>query len=114
MSADHLVHESGLIPPRATDIEGGACLCSAGHDSEADSDLRKQSGFYAANIEAVAKLARFYAACTPPDEEFRSIKERINAARKELPDKQKGAHLTPAELRRAHEIRSREVAYDPY
>jgi len=113
MSADHLVHESGLALPHATEIEG-ACLCSAGHDGEADSYFPKQSGIYAVNIEAVAELARFYAAGTPSDEEFRSFKERINSACKEPPDKQKGAHLTPAELRTADEIRSRGVAYDPY
>jgi len=113
MSADHLIHASVSAPPRATHIED-TCLDSAGHDFEVDGDLRKQSGHDAVNIEAVGKLARFYAACTPPDEEFRLIKERINAACNELPDKQKGAHLTPAELRTAPEIRSCGVAYDPY
>jgi len=113
MSADYLVHESGPAPPRATDIEG-TCLYSAGHDIEADGDLRKQSGNYTVNIEAVAKLARFYAAGTPPDEDFRLIKEQINAARNELSDKQKGAYLTPAKLRTALQILSRGVAYDPY
>ena len=69
---------------------------------------------YAVNIEAVAKLAQLYAAGAPPDEEFRLIKERLSAACNEQLDKQKGAHLTPAELRTAHEIRSRGVACDPY
>jgi hypothetical protein len=113
MTADHLVHECGLAPPRATDIEN-ASLYSAGHDSEADRDLRKQCGMNAVNIEAVAKLARFYAAGTPPDEDFKLINQRINAACNEPPDKQKRVHLTPAELRAAREIRSRGIAYDPY
>jgi hypothetical protein len=113
MRADHLVHESGLVRPRASDIET-ASLNSGGHDTKADSDLRKQSEIYPVNIEAVAQLARFYAAGTPPDEEFRSIKERINAASNELPDKQKGAHLAPKEWRTAQEIWSRGVTHDPH
>jgi len=62
MSADHLIHASVSAPPRATHIED-TCLDSAGHDIEVDGDLRKQSGHDAVNIEAVSKLARFYAAC---------------------------------------------------
>jgi hypothetical protein len=113
MSADQLVRESELARPRATDIEG-AYLYSGAHDIEADDGSREQSGTFAANIEEVAQLARFYAAGTPPDEEFKSIKERINAACNELPDKQKGADRTTVELRTAREIHSRGVAYDPY
>ena len=32
------------------------------------------------DIEKVAQLAKFYATGAPPDEEFRSIKERIDVA----------------------------------
>ena len=100
MSADDLVHESGLARPRASDIET-ASLNSGGHDTKADSDLRTQSEIYPVNIEAVAQLARFYANGTPPDEEFRLIKEWINTPCNV--DKQKGAHLTPKEWRAAQE-----------
>jgi hypothetical protein len=108
MSADHFVHQFGLALPRAPDIENG-CPYSAGHDSEADRELRNLT---AVNIEAVANLARFYAAGTPPDEEFRSFKERLNAACNEPLEKR--AQLTHAELRAAREIRSRGVPHDPY
>ena len=111
MSADDLVHESGLARPRASDIET-ASLNSGGHDTKADSDLRTQSEIYPVNIDVVAQLARFYAAGTPPDEEFRSIKERINTSRNA--DKQKGAHCTPKEWRTAQEIWSRGVTYEPH
>jgi hypothetical protein len=108
MIADDLVHESGLARARASDIEA-ASLNSGGHDSKADSDLWTQSELYPVNIEAVAQLARFYAAGTPPDEEFRSIKEGINTSGNA--DKQKGGHFTPKEWRTAQERCSRGVTY---
>jgi hypothetical protein len=111
MSADDLVPESGLARPRASDIET-AGLNSEGHDTKADSDLRTQSEIYPVNIEVVAQLARFYAAGTPPDEEFRSIKDRINTPRNV--DRQKGAHLTPKEWRAAQETWSRGLTDEPH
>jgi hypothetical protein len=113
MSANHLVDESELACPRATDIVG-ASLNSGRHDTEVDSELRKQSGTYPVNIEAVAQLARFYAAGNPPDGEFRSIKERNNAIGNDLPDKQEGAYLAPEEPGKAREIRSRGMICDPH
>ena len=65
------------------------------------------------NIEKVAQLAKFYAAGTPPDEEFRAIKEWVNVASNELPDKNNSAHLAPKERRTAQEIRSRGVTHEP-
>jgi hypothetical protein len=103
----------GRPPSRATDI-WGASLYSAGHGIEPARTYESSLEMYAVNIEAVAKLAQLYAAGAPPDEEFRLIKERLSAVCNEQLDKQKGAHLTPAELRTAHEIRSRGVACDPY
>ena len=97
----------------SADIET-ASLNLGGHDTKADSNLGKESENYPVNIEAVAQLARFYAAGTPPDEEFRSIKERINAASNELADKQKGTHLTPKEWQTAQEIWSCGVKYDQH
>ena len=111
MSADDLVHESGLARPRASDIET-ASLNSGGHETKADCDLRTQSEIYPVNIEAVAQLARFYANGTPPDEEFRLIKEWINTPCNV--DKQKGAHLPPKEWRAAQETRPRGVTYEPH
>jgi hypothetical protein len=111
MSADDLVHKSGLARPRASDIET-ASLNSGGHETKADCDLRTQSEIYPVNIEAVAQLARFYANGTPPDEEFRLIKERINTPRNV--DKQKGSHLPPKEWRAAQETWSRGVTYEPH
>jgi hypothetical protein len=111
MSANHLVHESELACARATDIEG-ASLNSGRHDT--DSDLREQSGIYPVNIEAVAQLARFYAAGNPPDGEFRSINERNNAISNDLPDKRDGAYLAPEESQKSREIRSRGITYDPH
>ncbi len=115
MSANQLVHESEseLASPHVIDIEG-ASLSSGRYDTEADSDLRKQSASYSVNIELVAQLARFYAAGNPPDGEFRSIRERINAIRTGPPDKQEGAYLAPEESRKAREIRSRGIVYDPH
>ena len=54
---------------------------SGSHDTQPDSNLRNESENYPVDIDSVAQLARLYAAGTPPDEEFRSIKERINATR---------------------------------
>ena len=102
---------SRLARPRASDIET-ASLDSGGPDTKADSDLRTQSEIYPVNIEVVAQLARFYAAGTPPDEEFRSIKERINTPRNV--DTQKGAHRTLKEWRAAQETWSRGVTYEPH
>jgi hypothetical protein len=110
MSADDLVHESGLARPRASDIDTPS-LNSGGHDTKADSDLRTGSEIYPVDIEVVAQLARFYAAGTPPDEEFRSIRERINTARNA--DEPKGADL-PKGWRTAQEIWSRGVTYEPH
>jgi hypothetical protein len=107
MIANDLVHESGLAGARASDI-GTASLNSEGHDTKPDSDLWTQSELYPVNIEAVAQLARFYAAGTPPDEELRSIKEKINTFGA---DKQKGVHFTPKEWRTAQEMWSRGVTY---
>ena len=111
MSADDLVYESGLARPRASDIET-ASLNSGGHETKADCDLRTQSEIYLVNIEAVAQLARFYANGTPPDEEFRLIKEWINTPCNV--DKRKGAHLPPKEWRAAQETRPRGVTYEPH
>ena len=111
MIANYLVHESGLAGARASDIET-ASLNLGGHDTKADSDLWTQSELYPVNIEAVAQLARFYAAGTPPDEEFRSIKEGINTSGNA--DKQKGVHFTPKEWRTAQEMWSRGVTYEPH
>jgi hypothetical protein len=108
MIADDLVYEPGLARARASDIET-ASLNSGGHDTKADSDLWTQSERYPVSIEAVAQLARFYAAGTPPDEEFRSIKEGINTSGNA--DKQKGGHFTPKEWRTAQERCSRGVKY---
>jgi len=110
MTADDLVHESGFACARASDIET-ASLNSGGHDTKADSDLWTQSELYPVNIEAVAQIARLYAARTPPDEEFRLIKEGINTSGNA--DKQKGVHFTPAECRTAREMGSRGVTYEP-
>jgi len=110
MTADDLVHESGFACARASDIET-ASLNSGGHDTKADSDLWTQSELYPVNIEAVAQIARLYAARTPPDEEFRLIKEGINTYGNA--DKQKGVHFTPAECRTAREMGSRGVTYEP-
>jgi hypothetical protein len=57
------------------------------------------------NIEQVAQLAKFYAAGTPPDEEFRSLKERINLAGD-------GAHAAPKEWRTSEEMRSSGLTHD--
>jgi hypothetical protein len=108
MIADDLVHEPGLARARASDI-GTASLNSGGHDTKADSDLWTQSELYPINIEAVAQLARFYAAGTPPDEEFRSIKEGIDTSGNA--DKQKGVYFTPKARRTAQEMWSRGVTY---
>ena len=98
MIADDLVYEPGLARARASDIDT-ASLNSGGHDTKADSDLWTQSELYPVSLEAVAQLARFYAAGTPPDEEFRLIKEGINTSGNA--DKQKGVHFTPKEWRTA-------------
>jgi hypothetical protein len=111
MTADDLVHESGFACARASDIET-ASLNSGGHDTKADSDLWTQSELYPVNIEAVAQIARLYAARTPPDEEFRLIKEGINTYGNA--DKQKGVHFTPREWRTAQEMWSRGVTYEPH
>ena len=110
MTADDLVHEFGFACARASDIET-ASLNSGGYDTKADSDLWTQSELYPVNIEAVAQIARLYAARTPPDEEFRLIKEGINTYGNA--DKQKGVHFTPAECRTAREMGSRGVTYEP-
>ena len=113
MSADNLVQKSRLAKAHASEIET-AILNSGGHDTKPDSsDLRKQSEVHPVNIEKVAQLAKFYAAGTPPDEEFRAIKERVNAASNELPDRNNSADLAPTERRTAQEIRSRGVTHDP-
>jgi hypothetical protein len=105
MSDDNLVNKSGMAHPHASDIETTR-QNSGGHDTNADrSDLRKQSEVYPVNIEKVAQLARFYAAGTPPQEEFRAIKKWLNAGSNELPDKE--------ERRTAQEIWQRGVAHDP-
>ena len=109
MTADDLVHEFGFTCARASDIET-ASLNSGGHDTKADSDLWTQSKLYPV-IEAVAQIAQLYAARTPPDEEFRLIKEGINTYGNA--DKQKGVHFTPAECRTAREMGSRGVTYEP-
>jgi hypothetical protein len=85
---------------------------SGSHYIQTDSDLRTESENYPVDIDAVAQLARLYAAGTPPDEEFRSIKERINATSNELPNNQSDAHLRPTEWRTPQEIRSSAVAYN--
>ena len=102
---------SGFARAGASDIET-ASLNSGGHDTKADSDLWTQSELYPVNIDAVAQLARFYAAGTPPDEEFRLIKEGINTYGNA--DKQKGVHFTPTECRTAQEMASRGVTYEPF
>jgi hypothetical protein len=111
MSADDLVRESGLAGPRAANIEA-IILNSESHHTEADGDLDKRSGIHSVNIEAVAQLARFYAAGAPRDEELRSIKERIKAGDNELADKHKGVRVTSEGSGTAREIRSRRVTYD--
>ena len=58
------------------------------------------------DIEQVAQLAKFYAAGTPSDEEFRSLKERIDVA-------SDGAHPAPKEWRTSEEIRSSGLTHDP-
>jgi hypothetical protein len=111
MSAD-LVHESRSAPPRASDIEA-ASLNSGDHETKADGNVLKQSEIYPVDIEAIAKLARFYAVGTPPEEEFRSIKEHISATGDKPPDKQKDGHLTPKECQTAQQIWSHGVGDDP-
>ena len=97
MSADNLLHKTALSHD---DVSGT-------HDSGADSsDLRKQSAVDSVNIEQVAQLAKFYAAGTPPDEEFRSLKERINLVGD-------GAHAAPKEWRTSEEMRSSGLTHDP-
>jgi hypothetical protein len=84
---------------------------SRSHDTLPDSNLRNESENYPVDIDAVAQLARLYAAGTPPDEEFRSIKKRINATSNELPNNQNDAHPRPTECT-PQEIRSSGVAHN--
>jgi hypothetical protein len=87
---------------------------SRGHGAKADSNLQKDSENYPLDIDAVAQLARLYASGTPPEVEIRLIKERINAASDELPNKQNGARRRPKESQTAQETRSGEVTYDQH
>ena len=97
MNADDLLHKAGFTHG---DVSGA-------HDTGADrSALRKQSEVGSVDIEQVAQLAKFYAAGTPPDEEFRSLKERIDVA-------SDGAHPAPKEWRTSEEIRSSGLTHDP-
>ena len=65
MSADNLAQNSRLADTHVSEIVT-ASLNSGGLDVKPDNPV---------NIEKVAQLGRFYAAGTPPDEEFRAIKE---------------------------------------
>ena len=95
VNADNLLHKAGH-----GDVSGA-------HDTGADrSALRKQSEVGSVDIEQVAQLAKFYAAGTPSDEEFRSLKERIDVA-------SDGAHPAPKEWRTSEEIRSSGLTHDP-
>jgi hypothetical protein len=93
-----------------------ATLNSGGHDTETDRiDLRTQSEACSLNIDKVAQLAKFYAAGTPPDKEFRAIKEWANAASNdELPCKDNSSQLAPKEWRTGQEIRPPGVTRDPH
>jgi hypothetical protein len=85
---------------------------SGSHDTQPDSNLRNESENYPVDIDSVAQLARLYAAGTPPDEEFRSIKKRINATSNELPNNQNDAHLRPTQWQTPQEIQSSGVAHN--
>jgi hypothetical protein len=111
MSADDLVRESGSTGHHAADIQA-VSLNSGSHHSEADGDLDERPRIRSVDIEAVAQLARFYAAGPPLDEEFRSIKEWINARGNDLVDNWKSSPLSPKVPGIAQEIRSRRATYD--
>jgi len=111
MSADDLVRETGSAGHHPADIQA-VSLNSGSHHSEADGDLDERSRIRSVDIEAVAQLARFYAAGPPPDEEFRSIKEWINARGNDLVDNWKIFPLSPNRSGTAQEIRSRRATYD--
>jgi hypothetical protein len=97
VNADDLLHKAGFAHG---DVSGA-------HDTGADRGaLRKQSEVGSVAIEQVAQLAKFYAAGTPPDEEFRSLKERIDVAGD-------GAHPAPNEWRTSEENRSTGPTHNP-
>jgi hypothetical protein len=107
MSAEKLFHKAGLADGLASEIETDT-LNSGGHDHDTKTDrtdLRTQSEACLLNFDKVAQLAKFYAAGTPPDEEFRAIKEWATAASNELPDRDNRAHFAPKERRTGQEIR---------
>jgi len=73
MSADNLAQNSQLADTQSEIVTAG------GRDIKPDNPV---------DIEKVAQLARFYAAGTPPAEEFRAIKEWVGVVSKEPPEKQ--------------------------
>jgi hypothetical protein len=103
MSADNLAQNSRLADTHVSEIVT-ASLNSGGHDVKPDDPV---------NIEKVAQLARFYAAGTPPDEEFRAIKEWVSVVSNELPDKNNSAHLAQKERQTAQEIWLRGATHEP-
>jgi hypothetical protein len=103
MSADNLAQNSRLADTHVSEIVT-ASLNSGGLDVKPDNPV---------NIEKVAQLARFYAAGTPPDEEFRAIKEWVSVVSNELPDKNNSAHLAQKEQQTAQKIRLRGATHEP-
>ena len=103
MSADNLAQNSRLADTHVSEIVT-ASLNSGGLDVNTDNPV---------NIEKVAQLARFYAAGTPPDEEFRAIKEWVSVVSNEPPDKNNSAHLAQKEQQTAQKIRLRGATHEP-
>ena len=102
MSADDLAQNSRLVDTHFSEI-GTASLNSGGHQVKPDDPV---------NIEKIAQLARFYAAGTPPAEEFRAIKEWIGIVSNEPPDKNNSAHLAQKEQQTAQEIRLHKTTHE--
>ncbi len=103
MSADNLAQNSRLADTPVSEIVT-ASMISRGHDVKHDDPV---------NIEKVAQLARFYAAGTPPDEEFKAIKEWVSVVGNELPDKNNNAHLAQNEQQTTQEIPLRGATHEP-
>jgi hypothetical protein len=98
MRADHLGHKAGLAHGDVSGIEA-ANVNSGNHNAKADCyDLRKESeagSGDSADVEKVAQLAKLYAAGTPSDEEFATIRVRVRTTGKEIEDKDNDAYTGP-------------------
>jgi hypothetical protein len=106
---------AGLSDGPASEIETDALNCG-GHDSKMGrTDFRTVSEACSLNIDKVAQLARLYAAGTPPEQEFRAIKEWANAASNdELPGKDNSSHLAREEGRIPEDIWPPGLTHDPH